>query len=165
MTTTTNSVITSQQFLEHWKGHRALTRKIIEAFPEKDLFEFSVGGMRTFAELAMEVVSIAFYGVEGLTTGQWRHIEKLPYFTGEKNISTKQELLNFWDETTAYIEQEKEKLLNLDFSQHIKSFEMYENTICSSMLYWIDNEVHHRGQGYVYLRALGITPPFFWDRF
>ncbi|MEJ6979249.1 DinB family protein [Pedobacter sp. P351] len=28
----------------------------------------------------------------------------------------------------------------------------------------IDNEIHHRGQAYVYLRSLGITPPFFWER-
>ena len=32
------------------------------------------------------------------------------------------------------------------------------------LLYWIDNEIHHRGQGYVYLRALGIEPPAFWER-
>jgi uncharacterized damage-inducible protein DinB len=30
--------------------------------------------------------------------------------------------------------------------------------------YLIDNEIHHRGQGYVYLRALDIEPPFFPDR-
>jgi uncharacterized damage-inducible protein DinB len=30
--------------------------------------------------------------------------------------------------------------------------------------YWIDNEIHHRGQAYVYLRALGIEPPAFYDR-
>jgi uncharacterized damage-inducible protein DinB len=28
----------------------------------------------------------------------------------------------------------------------------------------IDNEIHHRGQGYVYLRALGIEPPPFYER-
>jgi uncharacterized damage-inducible protein DinB len=27
----------------------------------------------------------------------------------------------------------------------------------------IDKEIHHRGQGYVYLRALGIEPPPFYD--
>ena len=31
-------------------------------------------------------------------------------------------------------------------------------------IYFIDNEIHHRAQGFVYLRALGIEPPFFWDR-
>ncbi|RYD85889.1 MAG: damage-inducible protein DinB, partial [Sphingobacteriales bacterium] len=34
-----------------------------------------------------------------------------------------------------------------------------------NILYFIDNEIHHRGQGYVYLRALGIEPPFFWERY
>jgi uncharacterized damage-inducible protein DinB len=29
---------------------------------------------------------------------------------------------------------------------------------------FIDNEVHHRGQGYVYLRALGVEPSPFWER-
>jgi uncharacterized damage-inducible protein DinB len=32
------------------------------------------------------------------------------------------------------------------------------------VLYIVDNEIHHRGQGYVYLRALGIEPPPFWQR-
>jgi uncharacterized damage-inducible protein DinB len=30
--------------------------------------------------------------------------------------------------------------------------------------YAIENEIHHRGQAYVYLRALGIEPPSFWKR-
>jgi uncharacterized damage-inducible protein DinB len=34
----------------------------------------------------------------------------------------------------------------------------------SLVMYVIDNEVHHRGQGYVYLRALGIEPPPFYER-
>jgi uncharacterized damage-inducible protein DinB len=32
------------------------------------------------------------------------------------------------------------------------------------VLYVIDNEIHHRGQGTVYLRALGIEPPPFYER-
>jgi len=39
-----------------------------------------------------------------------------------------------------------------------------EGPVYASLLYWIDNEIHHRGQGYVYLRSLGIEPPPFWDR-
>ncbi|MFS8616658.1 MAG: DinB family protein [Solitalea sp.] len=31
-------------------------------------------------------------------------------------------------------------------------------------MYLIDNEIHHRGQGFAYLRSLGIAPPFFWER-
>ena len=32
------------------------------------------------------------------------------------------------------------------------------------VMYAVDNEIHHRGQGMVYLRALGIEPPAFPDR-
>jgi uncharacterized damage-inducible protein DinB len=32
------------------------------------------------------------------------------------------------------------------------------------ILYVVDNEIHHRRQGYVYLRALGIEPPAFFER-
>ena len=31
-------------------------------------------------------------------------------------------------------------------------------------IYAVDNGLHHRAQGYVYLRALGIEPPAFYDR-
>jgi DinB family len=32
------------------------------------------------------------------------------------------------------------------------------------ILYVIDNDIHHRGQGYVYLRASGIASPPFYER-
>jgi uncharacterized damage-inducible protein DinB len=32
------------------------------------------------------------------------------------------------------------------------------------LLYMVDNEIHHRAQGYVYLRLLGIEPPAFYER-
>jgi len=34
----------------------------------------------------------------------------------------------------------------------------------SRLLYSLENEIHHRGQGFVYLRALGIEPPMFFER-
>jgi len=51
-----------------------------------------------------------------------------------------------------------------DFSKVFNLFGQYEFPAIQNILYFIDNEVHHRGQGYVYLRALGIEPPFFWER-
>jgi uncharacterized damage-inducible protein DinB len=37
-------------------------------------------------------------------------------------------------------------------------------TIYALLLYVVDNEIHHCGQGYVYLRSLGIAPPPFYER-
>ena len=75
MTTATAevSVATSSDVLKNWQGHRRLTRRVIEAFPEDKLFEFSIGGMRPFSELAWEFIRIAVQIAEGLST--WKCAE------------------------------------------------------------------------------------------
>ena len=42
-------LLTPEALLTNLKDVRALTRKVIEAFPEKDLFEFSVANLRPFS--------------------------------------------------------------------------------------------------------------------
>lgn len=162
--TTTVTVMTSDILLKHWQGHRGLTRKVIEAFPEKDLFTFSIGGMRTFADLAMEIIDLSNPGMIGLATDKWTAMNDLPHHSGEGMPKTKEELLILWDETTQQIDRLWEQLTPERFTEAVLAFGMYPGTVCSTLFYFIDNEIHHRGQGYVYLRALGIEPPFFWDR-
>jgi len=160
----TRSVITSQELLEHWQGHRRLTRKLIEAFPEKELFTYSVGGMRPFAELVSEMLDMAVPGLRGVVTGQWGTLDDMAHVNGGGKPQSKEELLNQWDETTAEMNALWPQIPAERFSEKDTAFGMYEGTIISFLLYFIDNEIHHRGQGYVYLRSLGIEPPAFWER-
>ena len=155
-TLSTVTVITPEILLSHWQGHRALTRRVIEAFPEKELFNYSVGGMRPFARLAMEMIDLAGPGMQGFVTGEWDRIEDMP--------ETKAELLALWDEITRVINDLWAELTPQRFSETVMTFGQYESPMYGSLLYFIDNEIHHRGQGYVYLRSLGIEPPFFWER-
>jgi uncharacterized damage-inducible protein DinB len=50
------------------------------------------------------------------------------------------------------------------FQETDKAFGQWEMTIYGLLFYLVDNEIHHRGQGYVYLRSLGIEPPAFYER-
>ena len=50
------------------------------------------------------------------------------------------------------------------FQETLTAFGQYTDVLHNLILYVIDNEIHHRGQGYVYLRALGIAPPPFYQR-
>jgi uncharacterized damage-inducible protein DinB len=50
------------------------------------------------------------------------------------------------------------------FRETMTAFGQYEDVAHNLILYVVDNEVHHRGQGYVYLRSLGIEPPPFYER-
>lgn len=159
MEQTMEQVISATELLRHWQGHRALTRRVIEAFPEKELFEFTIGGMRPFSGIAVELLSIAAPGLKELLTGT-----SIPFDEKGEGMDTKAQLLRQWDEATVLINTYWEQLPLERFHETYKLFGQYEFPIYQNILYFIDNEIHHRGQGYVYLRALGIEPPFFWER-
>ena len=159
MKTVAAQIITPEDLLKHWQGHRALTRRVIELFPEKNFFEFSIGGMRPFAKLADELLAIGAPALKGIVN---REIK--PYDPEEGKLIFKAQYLEKWDEATLEINKYWEKLSIEDFNETFNLFGQYEFPIIHNILYFIDNEIHHRGQGYVYLRALGIDPPFFWER-
>ena len=151
------NVINAEDVLKHWQGHRCLTRRTIEAFPEDKLYSFSVGGMRPFSEMAWEFIRMAVPIVDGVATGKW--VE----FKAEKP-TTKSGLLAVWDEQTEAIDKKFPAIPAHRFAEIDKAFGQWENSGINTIQYAIDNEIHHRGQGFVYLRALGIEPPHFWER-
>ena len=157
--TATAQVLSKEQLLKHWQGHRNLTRRVIEAFPEKDLFEFSIGGMRPFGRMAVEMISIGSPALKGI-------LEKSMDAYNEEAFQpkTKQELLDRWDEETVLINDYYNQIPEERFAETFNLFGQFEFPVYENILYFVDNEIHHRGQGCVYLRALGIEPPFFWVR-
>ena len=155
--TATFNLISADALLANWQGHRRLTRKVIEAFPEDKLFDFSVGGMRPFGQMVLEFIGMAVPTVEGVTTGEWGSFE---YGKPE----TKSGLLRLWDEQTVLLDEKFPKIPEERFRAMTKAFDAWEMPGIVMIQYVIDNEIHHRGQGYVYLRALGIEPPPFWER-
>ena len=149
--------ITADALLDHWQSHRRLTRRTIEAFPEDQLFSFSLGGMRPFGELAQEMLGMGAPMVRGMVSGEWT-----PY-AGDV-ASSREELLRAWDDSTDVITELWPQIAPGAFQQVITAFGQYEGRMYDLLMYVVDNEIHHRGQGYVYLRALGIKPPNFWER-
>jgi uncharacterized damage-inducible protein DinB len=113
--------------------------------------------MRPFSEMAWEFIRMAVTIVDGVSTGKWEEHK------GAKP-TTKSEILRIWDAQTAELNEKFEKIPPHRFSEVDKAFGMWEGTGMATIQYAIDNEIHHRGQGYVYLRALGIEPPHFWER-
>lgn len=156
---TVKPIITPEELLNHWQGHRALTRRVIEAFPEDELFRFSIGGMRTFAELAKELLAIATPGLREIVIG-----DNKPFDESQFQYTTKAEILQAWDDSTILIDEFWKQISVEKFRETNNLFGQYNFPVIDNILYFIDNEIHHRGQGYVYLRALGIEPPHFWER-
>jgi uncharacterized damage-inducible protein DinB len=149
--------ISTDALLAHWQGHRRLTRRLIELFPDDQLFSFSIGGMRTFGQLANELLSMAGPMAHGLATLEWGGY-------APPKATSKAEILRLWDESTAKIDEFWAQIPAARFQETLTSFGQFTGFGYWQVLYIVDNEIHHRGQGYVYLRALGVEPPPFWER-
>jgi uncharacterized damage-inducible protein DinB len=158
-TTTSAEVITKEGLLRHWMGHRNLTRRVIEAFPEKDFFEFSIGGMRPFAQLSVELLSIGGPALKAIVNNEIN-----TYDESGLALTSKEQVLQKWDEQTDVINEYFNQIPLERFSETFNLFGQYEFPVIDNIFYFIDNEIHHRAQGFVYLRALGIEPPKFWER-
>ena len=151
--------LSAETLLSQWLGHRGLTRRVIAAFPEDKLFTHSVGGMRTFADILTELLTLGAPGILGVVNGGWENYQDVE---ASFKLKTKQEFLDSWDAGTKEIQTLWPKISQERFFETDKFFGLYEGPNFWSILYLIDNEMHDRAQGYVYLRSLGIEPPPFW---
>ncbi|HEY7212284.1 MAG TPA: DinB family protein [Bryobacteraceae bacterium] len=155
---TATNVLTAEALLEHWQGHRRLTRRVIEAFPEDKLFAYSIGSMRPFSDMVVEFLIMTEPIAQGVATGEWKELKY------DNPPRTKAELLKLWDNATEALNRIWPTIPAHRFSETDKAFGKWEATGMTTILYAVDNEIHHRGQAYVYLRSLGIEPPAFYDR-
>ena len=93
----------------------------------------------------------------GVLAADWNRLDHPP-------ATSKAEVLRLWDESTIALDRLWPQIPPERFQDTMTAFGQYPGKVYDLLLYAIDNEIHHRGQGYVYLRALGIEPPRFYDR-
>lgn len=155
-------IVSPEGFLKHWQGHRQLTRQFIEAFPEDKLFSYHAPQMRHFGDLIHEIHEITEYTVNGILTNEWPTPDsaEAEAFQGPQD---KAGLLAAWDALTERMDRE---FLSVPASRFAEVRHLFwgEKSVLGWALYALDNEIHHRAQGSVYLRELGITPPDFFAR-
>ena len=110
-----DAFISPDAMREHWQGHRKLTRRVIEAFPENKLFAYSVGNMRSFGELAKEMFGMAAPTIDGLIIDKWDSYEAA-------KPTTREELLAAWDDATAAIDAKWPQIPMPHFQDTVTAF-------------------------------------------
>lgn len=159
MLKTGTTVMTPERLLEHWQGHRRLTRRTIETFPEEHLYTFTPAApMRSFGTMMNEVVGMVQPTLHGMLEGVWT--TTLAY----GDLADKRALLHAHDETDTLLGDTWPQIPAERFTAVEVAYFPEAAPLVSLILYLIDNEVHHRAQGFVYLRQLGIEPPVFYKR-
>jgi uncharacterized damage-inducible protein DinB len=151
-------LLTLEQFYTHWQGHRRLTIRTVEAFPEDKLFSYKVEPMRTFGEIAKEILEVETSILHGVVSGEWKWEPKY------NNVASKQELLAAFKQ----LEKQTQEIWSKLSPERLGAVETdawgMTQANRNRLLYLVDNEIHHRAQGYVYLRLLGLEPPAFYER-
>lgn len=160
VSTSQSALFTSDELLHHWEGHRQLTRRTIGMFPDEQLFIFTPAPpMRSFGVMMREVIDMLAPTLSGLTTKTfgWNPEDACV-------ANTTEALLSAWDRDSGLLHKEWARLPEGRLLEVEAAFGFPEQPLANLVLYLIDNEVHRRAQGYVYLRLLGIEPPLFHER-
>ncbi|MBE3589343.1 MAG: DinB family protein [Firmicutes bacterium] len=155
------SLLHPASLLEILDGHRRLTVRTIEAFPDEKLFHYRpVEPLRPFAEMIKEILDIEESYMRGIATGEWTF---QPTCEG---VQTKPALLAACERVRARTRElwpriTVERLMAVEPDPF---FGGPPQSHFERLLYSLENEIHHRGQGYIYLRLLGVEPPLFYER-
>ena len=140
--------------------HVGVTLRALEMIPEDKLDSHPVSDMRTPKELAIH----AFAYMRGIPAGIAKG-NLVPEDCAEPvdQIKTKADLLKWCKEsfevgTAGFEKLTEEQITSMPETYFGKPFPGW---VLVSIVY--DEHLHHRGQLYVYMRALGIEPPFLWS--
>jgi len=145
--------MTKTAILKYWENVRKLTLKLFDLFPE-DSFDYRpVAAVRTAAEQFDHILVVELYSRIGLISGEWN----LAAFTGERDISRsnlRQRLYNEHKKTIGMLRL-------LPEGRFLRMHDTPYGKLTGEVIIYeaIDEEIHHRGNLYVYLRMLGIEPP------
>ncbi|WP_285765934.1 DinB family protein [Peribacillus sp. SI8-4] len=153
-------VLSKTDLLEILEGNRRLTMRVVEAFPEEELFHFTPADkLRPFAEMIKEIMNIERAYVRGIARNVWEFQDSFA------SISTKEALISaceaIRDDTRRLWQEITEETLEVVEKD---PFFGPSQSHFSRLQYGLENEIHHRGQGFIYLRVLGIEPPEFFER-
>jgi uncharacterized damage-inducible protein DinB len=147
---------------EEFRLVNGITLRVVEALPADKIDAHPVPNMRTPKELVTHMAET----MRGITTG----IIQGTVANYEEQEAAKVAALHTRDELVASLRDAwndaDSAIRSMSESQATANVETPwgfspPGWICVQIVF--DEHLHHRGQLYTYLRALGVEPPFMWD--
>jgi uncharacterized damage-inducible protein DinB len=145
--------MTKSQVLKYWVNVRKLTMKTFDLFPE-DKFDYRpMSDVRSVAEQFDHILICELYSRIGLLMHEW----SIAPFSGDRDLShshLRNKLIREHEKTIGMLRL-------LPEGQFMKLYETPFGGITGEVIVLeaIDEEIHHRGNLYTYLRMLNIEPP------
>ncbi len=139
--------------MKYWDNVRKLTLHLLELFPEDQMTFRPTKDVRNVAEQFTHIVDVELYIRRGLVNQDWIY-RSSPDFPILEKKSLYDRLYNEHQRTNDFLKMMPE-------GRFMKTYETKFGSISGEAIIYvaIDEEIHHRGNLYVYLRLLGIEPP------
>jgi uncharacterized damage-inducible protein DinB len=139
--------------IKYWDNVRRLTLEVLEHFPDDALSFRPIPTVRSAAEQFDHILEVEIYTRKGLISDNWDSAPKPSL--GNSDMQSLSRMLRTEHETTSTM------LRALPPKAFDRRYQTKFGTItCEGLIYLaIDEEIHHRGNLYVYLRLLDIVPP------
>lgn len=154
----------SKLSLELWDRLRILNGialRCVEALPADSLDQHPVPNMRTPKELAVHLYGTIIEGMgAGIPKGE---IPSFDEAAACASIHTRDELVNWCRERWTTADRGMRTITDEQASGSVKTPWGFDAPGYKMLFGLYDELLHHRGQMYVYLRALGAVPPMNFD--
>jgi uncharacterized damage-inducible protein DinB len=131
-----------------------VTRRAVAAIPDDKLDFRPTVEMMSARELALHLIGNYSFLAAGMGENDWG----LESFKLKGNYKSTQELVEVFDQLYRRTRGRLEQFPDDGFDLRVKPFGA-EQKISSIAMGIAEHEIHHRGQLYVYLRLMGVTPP------
>jgi len=156
----------AKQQLDYTLNHAMKTLdKAIMLIPDDKLNWKPVDDAMSAGELGIHVYMGTLAHFTGALKGEFSDDDfSIIPFDSEK-VSSASEIVKYGEKVKAYVNDNLPKLTDKDMEKIVTyhcwgglKFGSYESLLCN-----LEETIHHRGQLCVYLRMLGIKPPFIYD--
>lgn len=143
---------------EHLERFRGVTLQTLDWVPEDRLHFSPQEGLRPFDENFLHIARTEEYHVRGLLLGDWSQER---YFA-RPEVLTKEALRRVLDETRAVTLNALDDLDPARLDELVQVPDVPVSwTLRGWLWYLVEHEVHHKAQLALYLRLVGVIPPFF----
>ncbi len=143
---------------EHLQRYRGVTLQSLEFVPEEKLGWKPSPESMSFAEQVLHIARVEMFYASGFFGGVWRFevLQEMPA------TLTKETLRKRLEEGRAYLMAQLERLeaSRLDEVVRVPNVPV-DWPLRGWLWYLLEHELHHKAQLAVYLRQLGVVPPFF----
>jgi uncharacterized damage-inducible protein DinB len=147
------NVVDKKIILRYWHNVRNLTLRLLDEFPA-DSFDFRPASeIMTVSQQFKHIVQVELYVRQGFLEGQWQQPTELSSNFFEKEMIRDKLKLEHRKTVSLLSEIPDGKFMQM----RTTPFGEISGELLIQVA--IDEEIHHRGNLYVYLRCLGKIPP------